>query len=383
MSWLSNIGKDVGDFFKNPIDDIALGAGLLTGGLLLPEALGAFGVGAAADIAGSALGGAAVGGAEGALTAPLDIGAVAGGGALGFAGDATATGGDVSSFLAAPTATPSLPTPDLTAGLNAGGQAATAPFQTIGDVTNVGGADLTGSSLQLLDTTGAGAAGGTAAPAGGLGSALSTASGALKSVAPLVGVAGLAANLYSGYEQKQALNALTTQEQQNAATAQLDASTAIAAAQPALTGGEQLQEYLSTGTLPQNVQAQVDQQVAAAKAQVTQGYASRGMSTDPNQNSALAQDLANVDTQAQALKGNLETQMNQAGTAMVNTANSLIQTGVNATNISAQIPIAMQNLNLQLAQATSAAISSFAAALNGGTQLKTGGGQTVTLQQAA
>jgi hypothetical protein len=369
---ISDIGQDIGNFFKNPIDDIALGAGVLTGGLLLPEALGAFGVGAAADVAGGALGGAAAGGAEGALaSAPLDLGAAAGGGALSFAGDAAATGGDVSSFLASPTGGSALPATagtDLTAGLNT---AATAPFQTVGDVTNVGGADLTGSSLQLLDNgsgvAGGAAPGGAAAPGGS--GVFQTGANFLKTAAPYAGVAGLAANLYSGYEQSQQLKALQGQEAQNAATVALDAKQATAAAGPAMTQGEALQSYLSTGTLPQNIQAQVDQQVAAAKAQITQGYASRGMSTDPNQNSALAQDLANVDTQAQSLKGNLETQMNTAGTQMVQTANSLIQTGVNATNISAQIPIMMQNLNLQLAQATSAAISSFAAALNGGTKV--------------
>ena len=64
---------------------------------------------------------------------------------------------------------------------------------------------------------------------------------------------------------------------------------------------------------------------------------------------------------------------------MVQTANSLLQTGINATQVSAQLPIAMQNLNIQLAQATSTAIASFAAALNSG---GTGGGQKFQLTPA-
>src|SRR5208282_4253933 len=196
--------------------------------------------------------------------------------------------------------------------------------------------------------------------------------------ATLLGVGGLGYNLYQGYQQKQQLNQLQQQEQANAASVAQNAKTAQAAAGPALSQGQILTEYLTTGTLPQALQSQVDQQVAATKAQVIQGYGARGMSTNPQQNSALAQDLANVDAQKESLMGTLQTNLAQAGQQMIQTATNLLNSGTSATQISAQIPIMMQNLDIQLSKLTSESISSFAAALNGGA--RPGTGQTFTLQ---
>jgi hypothetical protein len=172
-------------------------------------------------------------------------------------------------------------------------------------------------------------------------------------------------NLYSGYEQKQQLNAVASQEAGNAASLAATAATETNAAKPLLTSGETLQNYLTTGTLPPEFQATVTEQLNAAKASIIQGYASRGMSTDPQQNSALAQDLANAGTQAEALKANLESTLATAGQQMVQQATSLLQAGASATEISSQIPILVQQLNSQLNTQTAQAISSFAASLGG------------------
>jgi hypothetical protein len=126
-----------------------------------------------------------------------------------------------------------------------------------------------------------------------------------------------------------------------------------------LSHGNTLISYLTTNSLPPQFQTQIQQNVAAAKAQIVQGYASRGMSSDPKQNSALAADLANVDTQATNLQANLESTLATAGTQLTQQANSLLQSGMSATQLSSQIPLLVRQLNAQLGQQTSQAISSF------------------------
>ena len=400
MSWLSQGLNDVGlsgvnTFYnsaikpalENPIVDVGLGLGaaVLTGGLLAPEiGAGLTGLFGAGD--------AAVASAPLDITAGADLGAASadasGATALGFSGDVSGAS-TLSGFptLASDSAlagnvTPVSGLPNLGSAASSGLGADTA-FGGPPAFASTGAAapDASGGFLTLDGSTSPVAAGDiTNAPATGAdssnflsqfaskaGSAISA--NPLQSAAAGLGVAGLGYNLVSGYQQKQAINRLTAAENTQAATAQTEANNAFNAAQPELAQGQILQEYLSTGTLPQAVQSQVTQQVAAAKAQIIQGYASRGMSTDPNQNSSLAQDLANVDTQAQTLMGNLESQLNTAGTQMVQQANSLLQSGVQATSIAAQIPIAMQNLNIRLGAATSQAIASFAAALNSGNKV--------------
>lgn len=429
MSELSSFwNSTIEPALKNPWVDAGLGIGaaVLTGGLLAPELGAAFGIGDAAAAGAGAVGAPldlsafTTAGAAGSGTAAADAGTAT---ALGFSGDVAGGAGGLDSFLASPGtasafAAPGgtdIPTLALDSGLTGGvtpvGGLPTSSLAAAGTPVS-GGLDLSGGTDLggWLGTTdfGTGVAGGGApssitpssvnflqnagvdptvatnalnAPQqnGFFGSLADAASpsnigaGIGKAVTnPLtdIGIAGLGYNLYQGYQQNQALKALTTQEQQQSQTAATNAAQANAAVQPELTQGETLQTYLTTGQLPPNIQSQVSQQVQAAKAQIIQGYGSRGMSTDPNQNSALAQDLANVDTQAQTLAGNLESQLATAGTQMVQTANSLLQTGINATNISAQIPIAMQNLNIQLAAATSSAIASFSSALNSGNQVK-------------
>jgi hypothetical protein len=110
-----------------------------------------------------------------------------------------------------------------------------------------------------------------------------------------------------------------------------------------LSRGNTLISYLTTNTLPPQFRTQIQQNVAAAKAQIIQGYATRGMSTDPQQNSALAQDLANVDTQATSLQANLEQTLATAGTQLTQQANALLQSGMDATQLSSQIPILVRS----------------------------------------
>ena len=79
----------------------------------------------------------------------------------------------------------------------------------------------------------------------------------------------------------------------------------------------------------------------------------------PSQNSALAQGLANVDNQAQTLQANLESTLATAGTQLTQQTNSLLQSGMSATQLSSRIPILVQQLTGQLNQQTAQALSSF------------------------
>jgi hypothetical protein len=435
MSWLSQGLQDIGlgglntfwdsaikPVLDNPIVDVGLGLGAtaLTGGLLAPELGALFGAGDIADIAG----GAAAGGGDalsfGAAPASLSA-ADASVAPLGFAGDVGATG-DLTSFLGAPgaatsgfgdiaggaspiaaatpggyapggfalstgltNATPVGGLPDFSATLPDLGSP-DAAFSGYADPTAGAGAASPGDLVNISGSAGTpGAAAPTAAPGqGGFAQSFTNAlnpstigSSVGKALAnPLtdIGIAGLGYNIYSGYEEKQAINSATNLAKQEAATAAQTGAQANAAAQPFIVNGENLTQYLSTGTLPQDWQAQVTQAVNGAKAQIIQGYASRGMSTDPNQNSALAQDLANVDLQSNTLTASLESTLSTAGNQMVTTANGLLQTGLSAAQISAELPAMMLQLTNTMNASTAQALAGFASAVG-----KTGQGGQLTL----
>ncbi len=195
-----------------------------------------------------------------------------------------------------------------------------------------------------------------------------------KGATTLLGVGGLGANLYSGYQQNQALNAAAQQQKVYAQEAQNAQAAALKIAQPLINSGEMLTSYLTSNTLPPQFQSQVDQWVKSTKAGIIQGYTSRGQSGNPEQNSALQQDLANVDQQALGLQGQFEEILSSAGQQMITTANSLLSTGLSATQLSSEIPLAVSKLNLALNAQMTSAISNFAAALNGGNRNLGGGG---------
>lgn len=442
MSWLSSAINDVGKLWNNdirpalsnPIVDIGLGLGAtaLTGGLLAPEIASAFGLG------GEAAGASTLGGIDAITTGAGVDAAAAAPTALGFAADVSPLGGDLSSFLANPLSVPGgsdIPNLALASGVSGptpaaglpslGSSVSAAPgFSSsasgLGDFLGGSGFDPSTWAGNAASPTSAFADSGlgtyegnintianpsfgspgvnplapTTATVGGsqpgqIANLVSSATGGLISpttastigsiAGPAAGIGGLGYNLYQGYEQKKQLQQLQQQEQQQSQQAQQTAQQEQAAAAPLLSQGNTLISYLTNGTLPQSFQSQVDQTIAGAKAQIIQGYASRGMSSDPSQNSALAQDLANVDTQANSLKANLEQTLATSGNQLLQQANSLLQSGMSATQLSSQIPILVQQLTSQLNQSTSQAISNFASAFgNAGS-----GGQKVTLNLAA
>ncbi len=327
--------------------------------------LGGIGLGAAGLLGGLGAGGAAVGGAT--AGAPLDLlagGAAAGtadpaaigtlfAGGLGGAADATAGGLDALS-LAAPDASlatdPGIAAIDTAAPL--GSTTGAASGAQAGTLSIPG---LTDSSVLPSDiiTNDPGAAGSD--------SFLSKlVSGAETSVTKnplgiLASTAGLGMSLARG-----------NQPDPNQRALQAEAPGLQAQGAALTASGQNLQTYLTNGNLPPGLQAQVNNAVQAAKARIISNHASNGENTNPTQNSALAQELSQVDLNAIAQAGTLEQQLFQSGTQLINT-------GLQETGLSTQIYQTLVKMDQTNNNQLMASIASMAAALGGGTKISSGG----------
>jgi hypothetical protein len=153
---------------------------------------------------------------------------------------------------------------------------------------------------------------------------------------------GGAGMLYNAYQSNQALKGLPPLGQSTGAlqeqAAQLNAQ------------GQQLAQYLTSGTLPPGLKASLDQATSAAKSHIISNYAARGMSTDPNHNTSLAQELAAVDAQAVISTA----QMGQ----------QLMQTGIQETGLSSSLYTTLANIDQAATQRLSQSIANFAAAMS-------------------
>jgi hypothetical protein len=153
----------------------------------------------------------------------------------------------------------------------------------------------------------------------------------------------LGCNLYQGYEQKQALNALQQQEQQQAQTAQQTQQQESAAAAPLLSRGNTLISYLTTNTCRRSFGPKFSRTSLRPRLRSFRATLRGACLPIRKQNSALAQDLANVDTQATSLQANLEQTLATAGTQLTQQANALLQSGMDATQLSSQIPMLVRS----------------------------------------
>lgn len=365
--------KDIGG--ANTIKDLEIGGGLALGGL---GAAGLAGLGPAAGFLGGA--GDAIGGAFGAAGDAI-------GGALGFgaadAGAAGAAGGLAPGSLDALAATGNL-AGSVPAGVGAAGIAAPAGAEAaLGfapDATSAGASSGGFNAIDAAAGQGAGVQGaGLNAGAGAItptGTALGGASGV---EAPGLGVSG-AATAQSGAAPTG--NALQEFLGLKAGTgiggSGISAGTALGGAAAAgglgysiLNGqkqtanekaladqagksaalGTQLSSYLTSGTLPPGLQAGVTSAVQNAKAAAISNAAKNGLSTDPTQNTALAQQLAAIDAQTPALTAQIGQQLLAGGQA--------------ASGLSSQVYTTLANIDQTQTAAVGKAIANMAAALSG------------------
>jgi hypothetical protein len=125
--------------------------------------------------------------------------------------------------------------------------------------------------------------------------------------------------------------------------------------------GSQLQSYLQNGTLPPALQAQVNQKVAAEKAMIISNAAKNGQSTNPTQNTVLAQDLAAADRNGLIAAGDFEAKLAAMGQQMINA-------GLQATNLSESTYLALAKMDKTDQTNLINEISAFTAALGGGSK---------------
>lgn len=124
--------------------------------------------------------------------------------------------------------------------------------------------------------------------------------------------------------------------------------------------GQQLMSYLQSGNLPPGLKASLDQASSAAKAKIISNFAAQGLNTDPNQNTALAQQLAQVDQQA------------IISTAQI--GQQLMQSGITESGLASDLYKTLANIDQTQTAAIGKAIANFAAAISGGGG---GGGTTI------
>ena len=132
--------------------------------------------------------------------------------------------------------------------------------------------------------------------------------------------------------------------------------------------GEQLKQYLTSGTLPPALKASLDQATAAARARIISNHAKSGMPTDPSQNSALAQELNGVEMNAVA--------------AMASAQMDMLKTGLNETGLSTQLYEMLVKMDKSNNDDLMKSIANFASALGGGGARGGASGQTFRLQAA-
>lgn len=387
-----------GDFLgASGFDALAGGAGAGTGASAASTAgaflgaEGASGLGSGAALAGGlgsgALGaGAGISGADAAASAAAGSGLAGGTGAIAGADTpiaallgATPTAGfgttGISSNVLNANASASpfdVGTKPIT-GLGAAGQPAGTGASAVsapGGVSAVADPTATISGAQGATSIGGGPLNAASGSTGSISDLIGKAGGgALKSLTdnPLgvaLGAGGLGYNIYQG--QKQSAN-------QQALAA--DAAKATANSDNLVGQGQALQQYLTTGKLPDAYEQQVNNAIQDAKTRAISNAAAQGQPTDPTKNTALAQTLAGIDNQRAGMVSSIAEKLASSGA-------TLISAGQSAAGLSGQLYSGLVANDTAAAKNTGAAIASLAAALNGRSQ-STIGGTNINVSKAA
>lgn len=339
-----------------------LGGGAALAGGLGEGALGAGAVASGANVAADAAAGSGLAGGTGAIAgADTPIAALlgstptAGFGTTGISSNVANANASASPFETGTKPITGLGAAGQPAGTGASAVAAPGGVTTVADPTaasSVGGGAAQGTGTSA---TSAGASG-SSSISDLLGK---TGTGALKSLTdnPLgvaLGAGGLGYNIYAG--QKQSAN-------QAALTA--DAAKATANSDSLVNQGQALQQYLTTGKLPDAYEQQVNNAINDAKTRAISNAAAQGQPTDPTKNTALAQTLAGIDNQRSGMVSSIAEKLASSGATLINA-------GQAAAGLSGQLYSGLVANDTAAAKNTGAAIASLAAALNGRTSTKIG-----------
>lgn len=196
-----------------------------------------------------------------------------------------------------------------------------------------------------------------------------------------ISAAGLGWNILNGQKQTANQGALTQQAAQagannaaltSAGVNQVNSNQANAA--PLLAQGESLTQPLSTGQLPPQYTQQIETAINDAKTTAISNAAKNGQPTDPTQNTALAQQLAQIENQRAKMTTDVANTLFGAGSGLISTAtgvgnqsaSSLLSGGQNAANLSGQLYTTLTGIDQKQSDATAKAIASLAQSLNSG-----------------
>lgn len=196
-----------------------------------------------------------------------------------------------------------------------------------------------------------------------------------------ISAAGLGYNILNGQKQTANQGALTQVAQQaadrgaavtNQGVAQVQSNQANAA--PLLAQGESLTQPLTTGQLPPQYTQQIDTAINDAKTTAISNAAKNGQPTDPTKNTALAQQLEQIEGQRAQMTTNIANTLFGAGSGLINTATgvgntsaaSLLSGGQNAANLSGQLYTTLTGIDSKQADQTAKAIAALAQSLNSG-----------------
>lgn len=353
------------------------GASALGGGAALAGGLGegALGLGAGAsgaDAAASAAAGSGLAGGTGAIAGAdtpiaslLGATPTAGFGTTGIGPNVANANASASPFDVGTKPVTGLGAAGQPAGTGASAVAAPGGVSAVADPTTVAGAQ---------GATSVGGAPLNPAPGGGVTGSISdllgkAGGGAIKSLTdnPLgvaLGAGGLGYNIYAGQKQ-------TANQQALAA----DASKATANSDSLVNQGQALQQYLTTGKLPDAYEQQVNNAINDAKTRAISNAAAQGQPTDPTKNTALAQTLAGIDNQRPGMVSSIAEKLASSGA-------TLISAGQSVAGLSGQLYQGLVANDTAAAKNTGAAIASLAAALNGRSQ-STIGGTNINVSKAA
>lgn len=370
-------GADVlgtaGAFLGSPAASALGGGAALAGGLgegALGLGAGASGADAAASAAaGSSLAGGtgAIAGADTPISALLGATPTAGFGtqSVGLSPNVANANASANPFDVGTKPVTGLGAAGQPAGVSASAVSAPGGVSAVADPTTVAGAQ---------GATSVGGAPLNPAPGGGVTGSISdmlgkAGGGAIKSLTdnPLgvaLGAGGLGYNIYAGQKQ-------TANQQALAA----DAAKATANSDSLVNQGQALQQYLTTGKLPDAYETQVNNAINDAKTRAISNAAAQGQPTDPTKNSALAATLAGIDNQRPGMVSSIAEKLASSGA-------NLISAGQSAAGLSGQLYTGLVANDTAAAKNTGAAIASLAAALNGRSQ-STIGSTNINVSKAA
>lgn len=276
----------------------------------------------------------------------------------------------------------------LTAGIGTGGPAAAGGATAVTDTSGAGtGAaaspPVAGASAgSLAPAGGSGGSGGGNTPADATSSWADKLKSALTNPSTLLAAGGLGYNIFQGQKSTANQTALTDLANAQNLNSKALTSNAInqvgannANAAPVLATGESLINPLATGNLPPQYQTIVDNAIQDAKTNAISNAAKNGQSTDPTQNTSLAQALANIDNQRSSMTAQVAQQLASTGSGLVgsalgvgnSSASSLLSGGQGASGLSGSLYTTLTGIDTTQANQTAAAIAKLAAALNGGT----------------